>query len=237
MQKWACDLSAALSGAHDPQGVYSLILSAGRQLEFEWCAFGLSRPHPPFRRDVTLVNNYPEAWRQRYGEAGYLHCDPTVSLASRTTKPIVWSDRLFASTPQLWSEAQACGLRVGWAQSRYDGTGTGSLLTLARAECPMSSAELDLKSPAINWLASMAHEAFLRVLDTESCKPPEVPLTRREIEVLRWAAEGKTTEDIATILGVSLDTVKFHTKNAVAKLGSSNKLAAVVRAYSLGLLY
>ena len=41
---------------------------------------------------------------------------------------------------------------------------------------------------------------------------------------------------ISKILHITIDTVKFHTKNAIEKLGASNKTSAAVRATVLGLL-
>ena len=61
-------------------------------------------------------------------------------------------------------------------------------------------------------------------------------LTAREIEVLKWTADGKTSADISSLLDVSENTVNFHVKNAVTKLQTTNKTAATVRAAMLGLL-
>jgi len=60
-------------------------------------------------------------------------------------------------------------------------------------------------------------------------------LTLREIEILKWAAIGKTSKDMSSILQISINTVNFHIKNAVLKLETSNKTAAVARAITLGL--
>lgn len=64
----------------------------------------------------------------------------------------------------------------------------------------------------------------------------ENELTNREMEVLRWTALGKTSDEIARILGISINTVNFHLKNAISKLRTVNKTAAVYRATILGLL-
>jgi len=61
-------------------------------------------------------------------------------------------------------------------------------------------------------------------------------LTAREVEVLKWTADGKTSGEVSEILCVSENTVNFHVKNAVAKLRTANKTAAVVKAAMLGLL-
>ncbi|ENO87283.1 helix-turn-helix transcriptional regulator [Thauera linaloolentis] len=61
-------------------------------------------------------------------------------------------------------------------------------------------------------------------------------LSPREIECLGWAAQGKTEEDIALILGRSRETVHFHLNNALRKLDACNRTHAVAIACSLGLI-
>jgi LuxR family transcriptional activator of conjugal transfer of Ti plasmids len=61
-------------------------------------------------------------------------------------------------------------------------------------------------------------------------------LSRRESECLRWTAHGKSSWDIGKILSISENTVKFHIKNAMNKLGTSSRTVAVVKAIKLGLI-
>jgi DNA-binding response OmpR family regulator len=60
--------------------------------------------------------------------------------------------------------------------------------------------------------------------------PKGVSLAKREIETLTWAARGKTSAEIAQILGLSKRTVDFHIENARAKLGVATRTQAVVKA-------
>jgi LuxR family transcriptional regulator len=60
-------------------------------------------------------------------------------------------------------------------------------------------------------------------------------LTKREIEILQWTAQGKSSEEIASILHLSVNTINYHIKKSSAKLGASNKTAAAVSAALLGL--
>jgi LuxR family transcriptional regulator len=55
-------------------------------------------------------------------------------------------------------------------------------------------------------------------------------LTLREIEILKWSAEGKTAAEVAMILDVKIRTVNFHIGSAIRKMGASNKTSAVVQA-------
>lgn len=60
--------------------------------------------------------------------------------------------------------------------------------------------------------------------------PRTIDLTDREAEALTWAARGKTSSEIATILGLTKRTVDFHTDNARAKLGAATRTEAAIKA-------
>ena len=61
-------------------------------------------------------------------------------------------------------------------------------------------------------------------------------LTPREIEVLELVAEGLSNKAIATRLGISDQTVKFHLTSISGKLGAVNRTDAVRRAVRRGLI-
>jgi DNA-binding CsgD family transcriptional regulator len=52
-------------------------------------------------------------------------------------------------------------------------------------------------------------------------------LTPRELEVLWWAAEGKSAWEIGEVLHITKRTVDEHTQRAVRKLGAANRTQAV----------
>jgi DNA-binding CsgD family transcriptional regulator len=61
-----------------------------------------------------------------------------------------------------------------------------------------------------------------------------VKLTRREIQCLKWAAAGKTDQEIGDIVAISLPTVRFHINNASRKMHVMGRSQAIRRAASLG---
>ncbi|SEM72991.1 regulatory protein, luxR family [Syntrophus gentianae] len=61
-------------------------------------------------------------------------------------------------------------------------------------------------------------------------------LSNREIEVLNWLKEGKSTWDISSILKISERTVKFHIGNIMKKLDAINRTHAVAIALRDGLI-
>lgn len=60
------------------------------------------------------------------------------------------------------------------------------------------------------------------------------PLSEREHEVLRWLRSDLSGPDLAGRIGVSLNTLRTHTKNIYSKLGVRTRRAAVQRAEELG---
>ncbi len=66
--------------------------------------------------------------------------------------------------------------------------------------------------------------------------PHQVELNDREIETLTWAARGKTSAEIAQLLGLSKRTIDFHIENARTKLGVSTRIQAAVKAATGGLI-
>jgi len=73
--------------------------------------------------------------------------------------------------------------------------------------------------------AALAHESFI-----DPAVPPRGSrgkLTKRQREILQLLANGGSTSAAARELGLSEETVKTHTKNALARLGARNRTHAV----------
>ncbi len=75
-----------------------------------------------------------------------------------------------------------------------------------------------------------------RLRRRESASSPAAHLTGREREVLTWVGRGKTSSEIATILGLSERTVNFHCERAMKRLGVANRAQAVAKAVAEGLI-
>ena len=205
-------------------------------LEFEYWAIGTRFPLPLTRPRVALVTSYPKAWEQRYVDQGYHRIDPSVALCLGQRRPIAWNDQLFEGAEEMWDEAQSFGLKEGCSQSSRDSLGIVSMLTFARSSSPVGDAELRAKGREMNALLELAHKFMLQAMRTQILEEFSSPLSSREIEILRWAADGKTGKDIAQILGISLATVRFHTAKSITKLHAPNLQSAIARALMLDVL-
>ena len=82
-----------------------------------------------------------------------------------------------------------------------------------------------------------------RVLGFFSATRPTVParvfpeLSERETELLALIAQGRSNQEIAEQLGLSLKTVRNHVSNIFSKLQVADRAQAVIRAREAGLGY
>lgn len=73
-------------------------------------------------------------------------------------------------------------------------------------------------------------------LDVDFGKAKRVDLTPRDLDVLRELMRGLSNEEIATRLDISINTVRTHVQNMLAKTGFKNRLSLVVNAARLGIV-
>jgi DNA-binding NarL/FixJ family response regulator len=67
--------------------------------------------------------------------------------------------------------------------------------------------------------------------------PKLIDMTNREVEVLTWAARGKTSAEIAIIVGLSKRTIDFHLDSARVKLGAATRIEAAIKAVTGRLIH
>jgi DNA-binding CsgD family transcriptional regulator len=90
-----------------------------------------------------------------------------------------------------------------------------------------------------NWteLHMLAQAAHLKALELRQrmINPPH-ELSQREVEILRWVAQGKSNSAIADILGISRGTVDTYLRRVFDKLGVTDRTSAAVKGVAFGLI-
>ena len=88
--------------------------------------------------------------------------------------------------------------------------------------------------PDAAWAAALIHEIATTPRGPGDTTPTMSDLTPRELEVLRLIAAGKSNQEIARELVLSIRTVERHISNIYTKIGASGTAArATATAYAL----
>jgi NarL family two-component system response regulator LiaR len=81
----------------------------------------------------------------------------------------------------------------------------------------------------------IARKLVVELARPRDAVPAELPLSPREVEVLRLVADGMRNDEIATALDISARTVGRHVGNILEKLHVANRTQAALYAQRLGL--
>ncbi|MDH4609322.1 helix-turn-helix transcriptional regulator [Pseudomonas sp. BN102] len=185
---------------------------------------------------VVTLNNYPDAWNKEYDQNNYFASDPIIKHCLNSNSPIIWSEQSFSSNRALYEHAKAFGLRYGWTQSSWATPSSKGFVSLSRGALPISPKELESKEAKMSFLVREVHACVSEVL--MPMNPPRLheELSLREIEILKWIADGKNGEIIAQLLGITERTVTYHVVNIIQKMDVTNRTAAAVKAVLLGII-
>jgi DNA-binding NarL/FixJ family response regulator len=159
------------------------------------------------------------------GFAAILRAHPDIVLCD-VSMPVMGGfevlDRLMALTPQFSSMPFIFLTALGDRDNQLKGRRLGA------DDYVVKPIDFDiLETVIISRLAKVARtELWSR----------EVALTDREIECLTWAARGKTSTEIAQIIGSTKRNVDFHIETACRKLNVSTRIQAAVKAASGGII-
>lgn len=202
-------------------------------------SYSLATDHPSLNlpQQHGLATSYPEDWMKYYVEKDYLDEDPIFQHVLSSRKPFFWKDAMklpnvSAVSDRLMNEAEDAGIYGGIGFSLVGVGGEICGIGLARSDKVEKGDDYEFLASA-QLLSTYFHETYRDLILKER---PDLQMTEREYDILCWAAEGKNNEDIAAILTISVNTVRFHWKNIFKKLGANDRIYAVTKAIRLGLI-
>jgi DNA-binding NarL/FixJ family response regulator len=164
-----------------------------------------------------------------FDDAAALHAAsrwPEVTVALVGTREQVAAVRaaLAPGAPVLWL------IEPGAARLSLDsGDPTGLLYAdtdIARLRAALAALSLGLS----------VHEPALQAAPARNTAELRDPLTARELEVFELLAKGLPNREIASVLGISPHTAKFHVAQILDKTGSATRTEAVGQGLRLGLV-
>jgi len=195
--------------------------------------------HPGKDAVFFNIGNMPEAHSDAFHSADESRRDPVLKRLKRLSVPFAYTQDLYVreNAADLWEKQAMYGYRTGICVALHLQGHKHFLLGVDRDKAlPEDAEDVTQLLASLQLLAVHAQDAALRLLGVQSQSSESPRLTAREIEVLRWTMDGKSAWAVGEILSVSGNTVNFHLRNILRKLGSSSKHQAVLKAMALGLL-
>lgn len=188
-----------------------------------------------FRNGVLLsciTSNVDDHWKEIYCNGGLMAEDPVARCFRHTSGFLDWVEAFdtYPPSPNFMAAARDCQLlpafSYGYTSQNRANHGVMTICSLNGMTRPLTHNDRYL----LTSLVPMLHVAGKgRPLQTRE-------LTFKELEILKWAREGKTAWEIGQIKEVSEATIKHHFKSIYAKLGVTNRAQAVGEALCRGIL-
>jgi len=218
--------------------LHALCREHSEALGFQYFVYALRVPTHFADARLIMIDGYPPGWVKHYFEQSHFDADPVMAYCAQHVVPTCWSDLRLepgSQAERMMQEAAGFGLRDGVSMPLHSPQGELGILSLAVDAAPDEARAICERALGqVQVLAGYLHEAVRRVSGLLHNGGPG--LTPREAECLRWAADGKTSGEIAQLLGLSASTANFHLNNAMRKLDVVNRQHAVAKATLQGLI-
>ena len=185
---------------------------------------------------LGLVSNWPTFLIAEYDEHRLLEASPVVHQLQQSTEPKTFTLENLRSIRPDGKESLAAELfeRFGLHTSVFfsvhlpDGD-VGGVGFSGEGPEPDQTMQVEL-----HYLSNLLYSKIHALRDESNEKT--YGLKPREIDCLQWTSQGKTSDEIATILSLSQHTVNHYLTNAARKLDTTNRTHAVSKALRLKII-
>ena len=234
------DYVERVTAATTMEEVWSLHCDAMARFGFSKLLYGLtwsrSRTRLGDSEDFLILTNLKEDYSERFINEGlYLHA-PMVRWALENSGACSWSwirensDALTADEKKVVAFNVGHGIRTGYSISFNDVSARAIAAIALIAEPDVEQHEVDMLWAAKGReIIAMNNVAHLKIMNLPYSVARKM-LTKRQRETLEWVGEGKTTQDISVIMGLTPATVEKHLRLAREALDVETTAQAVVKA-------
>lgn len=174
----------------------------------------------------TYDENYMSIYMRDYTPLG----DPAFNVCFGRLLPLDWAEIREAddTTRNIHDVAKQYGIGKQGISFPIRDPGVGEAMFSVNFECEDRHWN-EVRTDLVNGFHLFAHYFHLRMKEVIAGRPvtSDYDLSRRETEVLQWAAEGKTAWETAKLVGVSERAIRLYTENAMSKLKAKTKTQAV----------
>jgi LuxR family quorum-sensing system transcriptional regulator CciR len=230
----AFDVLASMRQAASEQELNALARDVFATLGLEW--FSLARF---FARDGSpetkvLHGEFEPRWSEHYVRQNYAKSSLIARQLLHRSDSYSWKDVLAHSTDpiqdRIFHEAREHGLRNGlFTPVRLSDGSFGAVVT--------AGLHAELEDPLYRSMAEVLSTFYAyECRRIAAALPNTTKLSSRQRDCLAWVRHGKSSTDIAQLLGISAQTVDEHINEACRKFGVRTRVQAAVEATLLGVI-
>lgn len=232
MEYWDKNELRRLASGKLIEEVFDNLKSSAQHLGFKHSSILVFPTGAPTSVPLFSKNNLPVNWTEHFQRRYGYRDNPIIAHCQHSLTPLFWRKSLFDPVPGLWDDLCLFGLSCGTSQSVHDNRGLTSIFCFVQDDPYINPEELHAQMGLL-WLINKTHVSLLDQFFT-AIRPTRI--SPKELDILKWTAEGKTASEVAGILSISERTVSFHLQNVFQKLQAKNKIAAVITATRRGLI-
>lgn len=190
---------------------------------------------------ALIYTNYSALWLKMYKNSFWDH-DPIVKYCRKSNLPLIWEEKTFKTRHELqfYKTAQAHGLSRGIAFPIHGAQAEFAMLNLIIDEHIKMPSRKELDELLCDWalIRDYIFESSKKLTKLQAQDPPEkTSLTKREIQFLQLATEGKSSWEMSVICECTEATVNFHFANIRKKFKVKTRQQAIVKAMQLGITF
>lgn len=227
-------------GAKRPEEAWAVHCEALENHGFPKLGYGLTLNATPAgvgpAEDLIILSNHDKGYFDAFIERGYYERAPLTHWAMENAGACSWRligelyEQMTPDEREVVDFNRDHGVIAGYSISFHDGNARTRAVMALNARPGVSQDDVDdLWGENGREIRVMCQVFHLKVLAMPQFgRRPK--LTARQTEVLEWVADGKTNQDIATIMGLSLATVEKHLRLAREKLDVETTAQAVAKA-------
>ncbi len=225
-----------INGADDQHVIMDVFTKFAAHYGFEKILIGqLVNPYNVPAKDRMILTDWPDDLTAHRIETGAVLHDPIAICTLRTNRPFQWAQaHKYASKMgrKIIDEARDYRIRDGIMVPVHALDSVSGGVSLGTEKLTVSKSDVDD-------IELVSRHVYIKLESLLGPFPYQVvaELTDREVEVVQLVAAGKTSWDIATILGVKEDTINKTMKRAADKLNAVNRAHAVATAIGQKLIF
>ncbi|MBV1867111.1 MAG: LuxR family transcriptional regulator [Marinosulfonomonas sp.] len=231
-----------LEKIHEPnsiEGAWNVVIEYMSSFGFDRMLYGFTRFGTATSfgdmDDILILSNHPKSYLEPYIDQGMYFNVPMHKWAAKHTGACSWSQYTSPDCQLTPAEQETIdfnsrhGVTAGVTISfqNISSKVKGAIALVAKPG--MSQTDVDslmhLKGREIVQMCNVAHLKLTSLTYTTT----RGRLTTRQYETLKWVGEGKSTRDIATIMGLQPATVEKHLRLARAALNVDTTAQAVLK--------